>query len=287
MSKSSRLLNGSAAASVARVGKSVLTRIRVITWTLRPGDSGSGLRILVYHRVSDDRDPLALSPVKFREQMEYLAANGFCGLDAVSALDLLAAGQLEQRTLAITFDDGFEDVLDNAHGVLADLGFSATVFVATSVVGGDSSYDFAPPGASTMSWEQIRELDTRGVLHFEPHSRTHPDLTELDHADARVEIEESKLELEREIDRETHAFCYPSGFVGPREGELVREAGFRYGLTCEPGLNTASTDQYFIHRVHIDGTDSLRDFKAKIAGSHDRPLPGRGLYRRIRYGVQT
>lgn len=287
MSKPSRILNGSAAASTAKVGKSVLTRIRVVTWTLHPRDPGSGLRILVYHRISDDRDPLALSPAKFREQMEYLAANGFRGLDAVSALDLLSAGQLEPRTLAITFDDGFEDVLDNAHPVLDDLGFSATVFVATAVVGGSGSYDFAPPGASTMSWEQIRRLDTAGVLHFEPHSRTHPDLTELDDDDARVEVEESKVELEAQIDRETHAFCYPSGFVRPREGELVREAGFRYGLTCEPGLNTASTDPYFIHRVHIDGTDSLRDFRAKIAGSHDRPLPGRRVYRRVRYGVRT
>ena len=280
MSKPSRALNGSAAASVAQVGKSVLTQTRVLTWNLRPHDLESGLRVLVYHRVSDDRDPLALSPAKFRRQMEYLAANGFQGLDAVTALDLLAAGQLEPRTVAITFDDGFEDVLDNAHPVLAGLGFSATVFVATAVIGGDGSYDFAVPGASTLSWEQIRELDASNVLRFEPHSRTHDD-------DARDEIAESKAELEQQIGRETHAFCYPSGFVGPREGELTRQAGFRYGLTCEPGLNTASTDPYFIHRVHIDGTDSLRTFSAKVAGSHDRPLPGRRLYRRVRYGVHS
>jgi peptidoglycan/xylan/chitin deacetylase (PgdA/CDA1 family) len=287
MSKPSRVLNGSAAASVAKVGKSVLTQTRVLTWNLRPHDSGTGLRVLVYHRISDDRDPLALSPAKFRAQMEWLAANRFRGLDAVTALDLLAAGQLEPRTVAITFDDGFEDVLDNAHPVLAGLGFSATVFVATAVVGGNGSYEFAVPGASTLSWEQIRELDASNVLRFEPHSRTHPDLTGLNGAAARGEIAESKAELEQQIGRETHAFCYPSGFVGPREGELTREAGFRYGLTCEPGLNTASTDPYFIHRVHIDGTDSLRTFSAKVAGSHDRPLPGRSLYRRVRYGVRT
>ncbi len=58
-------------------------------------------------------------------------------------------------------------------------------------------------------------------------------------------------------------------------------------MTCEPGLNTASTDSALIHRVHIEGTDSLRGFTAKVAGSHDRPLPGRRLYRRIRYGVVT
>jgi hypothetical protein len=69
-----------------------------------------------------------------------------------------------------------------------------------------------------------------------------------------------------------------------REPELVREAGLRYALTCEPGLNTASTDPYLIHRVQIESTDSLRSFTAKVSGSHDRPLLGRGRYRSVRYG---
>jgi peptidoglycan/xylan/chitin deacetylase (PgdA/CDA1 family) len=286
-SRRSGVFNGTVAQSAARIAKMALTEGRVRTWRALPDDPEGALRVFLYHRISDDPDLLALSPVKFRGQMEYLAANGFQALDAVTALDLLFAGQLEPRTVAITFDDGFEDVLDNAHPVLAELGFSATVFVSTAVIGGDASYGWAPQGASTLSWAQIRGLDPSGVLRFEPHSRTHPDLRRLDDADARAEITESKAELEREIGRETNAFCYPSGLVESRECEMVRQAGFRYGLTCEPGLNTASTDPALIRRVQIEGTDSLRAFTAKVAGSHDRPLPGRRLYRRIRYGVQT
>jgi peptidoglycan/xylan/chitin deacetylase (PgdA/CDA1 family) len=286
-SRRSGVFNGAVAQSAARVAKRALTEARVRSWRALPDDPEGALRIFLYHRISDDPDPLALGPVKFRGQMEYLAANDFRALDAVTALDLLFAGQLEPRTVAITFDDGFEDVLHNAHPVLAELGFSATVFVATAVIGGDASYGWAPQGASTLSWAQIRRLDPSGVLRFEPHSRTHPDLRRLGDADARAEITESKAELERQIGRETYAFCYPSGFVESREREMVRQAGFRYGLTCEPGLNTASTDPALIHRVQIEGTDSLHGFTAKVAGSHDRPLPGRRLYRRIRYGVQT
>jgi peptidoglycan/xylan/chitin deacetylase (PgdA/CDA1 family) len=286
-SRRSGVFNGVVAQSAARVAKMALTEVRVRTWRAPPDDPKGALRVLLYHRISDDHDPLALRPVKFRGQMEYLAANSFHALDAVTALDLLFAGQLEPRTVAITFDDGFEDVLDNAQPVLAELGFSATVFVATAVIDGDASYGWAPHGASTLSWAQIRRLDPFGVLRFEPHSRTHPDLRRIDDADARAEITESKAELERQLGRETHAFCYPSGFVEPRESEMVRQAGFRYGLTCEPGLNTAATDRALIHRVQIEGTDSLRVFSAKLAGSHDCPLPGRRLYRRIRYRVRS
>jgi peptidoglycan/xylan/chitin deacetylase (PgdA/CDA1 family) len=264
-----------------------LTQARIRRWRPRSEDLGDALRIFLYHRISDDPDPLALSPAKFRTQMEYLATIGVRVLDVVTALDLLYAGQLDPRTMAVTFDDGFQDVLDNAHPVLAELGFSATVFVSTAVIDGRATYSWAPPDAATPSWAQIRRMDASGVLKFEPHSRTHPDLRRVDDVHARDEVSGSKTELEQQLERETHAFCYPGGFVGSRERELVREAGLRYGVTCEPGMNTASTDPYLIHRIQVDSTDSMRAFMAKVSGSHDRPLIGRRRYRRVRYGVST
>ena len=54
--------------------------------------------------------------------------------------------------MALTFDDGFQDVLDNAQPVLAKLGFTATVFVSTAVIDGEAKYTWAPPDAATASW---------------------------------------------------------------------------------------------------------------------------------------
>lgn len=271
---------------MTRVAKAALTEARVRRW--KPaGDPEGTLRVFLYHRISDDPDPLALSPAKFRAQMEYLASNGVRAVDAVTALDQLYAGELEPRTVALTFDDGFQDVLDNAQPVLAELGFTATVFVATAVIEGEARYTWAPPDAATASWSEIRRMEASGVLRFEPHSRTHPDLRRLDDAEAQEEISASKVELEQQIERETYAFCYPAGHFGLREPELVRESGLRYAVTCEPGLNTAETDPYLVHRVQIESTDSLRTFTAKLSGSHDRPLPGRGRYRSVRYSARA
>ena len=148
----------------------------------------SALRIFLYHRVTDDRDPLALSPAKFRAQMEVPEGERLpragCRDRARSAL----RGELERRTVALTFDDGFRDVLDNAQPALAELGFSATVFVSTAVIDGEATYSWAAPDAATPSWEQIRRSDASGVLRFEPHSRTHPDLRRLGDAEVREEI---------------------------------------------------------------------------------------------------
>jgi len=48
-------------------------------------------------------------------------------------------------------------------------------------------------------------------------------------------------------------------------------------------VNTPATDPFLIRRIQIEGTDSLDDFDAKLRGSHDEALPGRSLYRRLRY----
>lgn len=269
---------------VVRATKAALTRGRALAWGLTSHPSAEGLRILLYHRVSTDADPLALSPHRFRRQMEHLAAEGFRAIDAVSALDMLHSGQIDPTLVAITFDDGFKDIENSALEVLAELGFSASVFVATSMIAGKARYPWLKTDVAMLDWDDVRRLDAAGVLRFEPHSVTHPRLTRLSDEDCRREIIGSKVALEEQIERETSTFCYPGGFFGARERRLVAEAGFRYGITCEPGLNTAATDPYAIRRIQVDGTDSLRDFAAKMEGSHDRPLPGRGPYRRIRYG---
>src|SRR5215212_707691 len=115
-----------------------LTRARSVAWRTRTGGRGdaSGLRILLYHRVADDDDPLSLPPRRFQEQMAYLASEGYVGVDLLSAVAMLDAGELPPRVLGLTFDDGFADVRDEALPALAEYGFRATVFVTTGVTDG-------------------------------------------------------------------------------------------------------------------------------------------------------
>ena len=63
------------------------------------------------------------------------------------------------------------------------------------------------------------------------------------------------------------------------------ESGFNIAVSCEPGVNEAATDRFALRRRQIDGRDSLLDFKAKVGGGHDSPLPLRDLYRRSRFGA--
>ena len=267
--------------------KALVTRARSTAWAARTDgqDEGDGLRILFYHRVSDDRDELAVSPRDFRRQMDYLATESYRVVDVVEAAKLLDAGGLCRRTVGLSFDDGFVDVAEQAQPLLAERGFRATVFVAPAVVDGWASFGWYRSQPPVLGWDEIVDLDSEGTLRFEAHSLTHPNLLTLRDAAAWEEINGSKLTLEERLRREVLAFSYPSGLFGVRERGLVAAAGFHVAVSCEPGCNSRGTDRLALRRRQIDRRDGLLDFRAKLGGGHDTPLPLRGMYRRRRYGM--
>jgi peptidoglycan/xylan/chitin deacetylase (PgdA/CDA1 family) len=266
--------------------KAAATRARSLAWARRTDkpEQGPGLRILFYHRVSDDRDELAVRRCAFRQQMDYLASESYRVVDVVEAVELLDSEVPPAKTIGLSFDDGYLDVAEEALPVLAERGFRATVFVSPAVVDGWARFSWYQDQPPILGWEEIVELDREGTLTFEAHSLTHPNLTALRDAAAREEIVGSKAALEARLGRAVQAFSYPSGLYGIRERELVAAAGFRCAVSCEPGLNTRATDRLALLRRQVDARDTLLDFRAKVGGGHDTPLPLRGVYRRRRYG---
>jgi len=273
---------------VRLVAKAALTRARSATWLARSRGhlDGKALRVLLYHRVADDRDPLAVSPRRFRAQMDYLAATGFEVIDLAQVVNVLEGGSPSSRTIGLTFDDGFADVRDHALPVLSRHGFHATVFVTTGVTDGRTSfrwYDRQPP---VLGWDEIGELDREGTLRFEAHTVSHPNLLDVDDARAAAEIGDCRVELSEHLGRPITLFAYPAGLHGERERRLARQAGYRAAVSCEPGLNGPHTDRFALRRRQIDAADTLLDFRAKIGGGHDTPPPLRRSYRRLRYGMR-
>ncbi|MGZ4256565.1 MAG: polysaccharide deacetylase family protein [Gaiellaceae bacterium] len=264
--------------------KAAFTRARSLAWLARRRDGlGPGLRVLFYHRVSDDRDELAVSPRRFRQQMAYLADEGYRAVGLLEALESEGA----ERLLALTFDDGFRDVAENALPALADHGFRATVFVSTAVVDGTASFSWYAEQPPVLGWDEIERLDREGTLLFEAHSLTHPNLVALDDDTCRAEIAGSKQVLEEHLGRPVLAFCYPAGAYGERERRLVAEAGFTVATSVEPGLNLPGVDPLELRRTAVESRDALIDFKARLGGAHDSPPPLRAWYRRRRYSAGT
>jgi peptidoglycan/xylan/chitin deacetylase (PgdA/CDA1 family) len=98
--------------------------------------------ILGYHRVSDGPDPyqLGVSSENLAEQLAVLARVAH-PLPVKQLPQLLAAGQLPKRAVAVTFDDGYAEVLHRAKPLLARFGVPATVFVISGALGSELWWD--------------------------------------------------------------------------------------------------------------------------------------------------
>jgi peptidoglycan/xylan/chitin deacetylase (PgdA/CDA1 family) len=98
--------------------------------------------VLMYHRIADlafDPWRIAVSPERFEAQIELLQKY----FDVIALADLADAverGKVPSRTLVITFDDGYRDVLHTAKPVLVKHGLPATVFVASGYVGSGRNF---------------------------------------------------------------------------------------------------------------------------------------------------
>jgi peptidoglycan/xylan/chitin deacetylase (PgdA/CDA1 family) len=233
--------------------KAALTRARSAAWLARTRGrpDGGGLRILLYHRVAEDGDPLSVSPRRFAQQMDFLAAEGYEAADLLTALARMHAGAA--RVVGLTFDDAFADVRDGALPVLARHGFTATVFVTTGVTDGRVAFPwYRGPQPPVMGWADVVRLDREGTLRFEAHTLTHPNLLALDEPTAAAEIGGSREELQQRLERPVTAFAYPAGLYGERERRLAAAAGFDAAVTCEPGVNRPGTDRLLLHRRQID-----------------------------------
>ncbi len=101
---------------------------------------GSGaFHILMYHHVTE-RDEIFLPHVTarvFGEQMEYLKREyRVQGLDEL--VEMVGRGEeIPARSVAITFDDGYEDLYRNVFPVLKKYDLPATVFVSTGFIDSD------------------------------------------------------------------------------------------------------------------------------------------------------
>lgn len=251
-------------------GRALYDRARLVR---RPSASSSplspGIRILGYHRVAKG-DALGVAPDLLRRQLESALARGAEAIPLTRALDLLEKPEaIERSYVAVTFDDGYLDNLEQGLPILEDLQVPATISLVTAIADArDGFHWYHKNQPAAIRWADARELAGNELLDFQPHGRFHRRLTALSDADARDEIAGAKEELERELGTIATTYCYAAGVFGDREVRLVREAGYRGALTTNhPGVNHPGQDLFRLDRIMVTWSDNDRTFAQKLSGS--------------------
>jgi peptidoglycan/xylan/chitin deacetylase (PgdA/CDA1 family) len=203
--------------------------------------------------------------------MAFLKLIGYTGL-SMRDLEPYLSGEKKGRVVGITFDDGFQNNVENALPILVKHGFTATCYAVSQAIGGTNSWDMTlgiaqKPLMDADDWQ----MWLRSGMEIGSHTRNHADLRKLDQEQARNEIIGSKEDLQQQFGCEVRHFCYPYGWFFDTHKNLVQEAGYRTATTTRRGRVSLPTDSYALNRIMIARATHLGMFAAKIlTGYEDR-----------------
>jgi len=232
-------------------------------------------RILMYHMV---RDPikgkkfnsLRVSPVDFDVQVRYLAENGWHSFTMDEAYEQRRS--LPEKSVVITFDDGYRDNLTNALPILKKYGFKATIYLVNDRHNRDwSGYRKAKnEGAGLkdepkLSDDEVRELLASGLIEIGAHTQTHANLNSLDEKQSKKEICHSKEQIEMQFQTLCRSFAYPFGLYGEKDKKIVAECGYSNAVTTKAGIaDLKRCDPFEIPRITVSGKDHFFVFWLKL-----------------------
>ena len=119
----------------------------------------------------------------------------------------------------------------------------------------------------TLGWDDVRQLKRQYPL-FEIglHTRDHMDLSRLDDEQARVEIQRSQSDYEKEMGESARFFSYPYGRNNQLVRDCVRDLGFEGAVATMPTALASRTDDRFA-LPRFETSPSKLDLQLWMTGS--------------------
>lgn len=212
--------------------------------------------VLMYHSIAYEQgNELRVPKEVFREQMKYLKENGYTTLTLDELYSFLVKNKpIPEKSIVITFDDGYKDNYENAYPVLKEFGLNATVFVITSSVDNEKDY---------LTSSQLKEMDKNGV-DIESHTVNHDDLTKIPY-DKQVEtLKNSKDYLEKLLNKKIKYIAYPYGKWNDEAIKAAKDSGYIMAVTTVGGWSNKKQGIYTLDRVYISANHGMNEFKRRI-----------------------
>lgn len=128
-----------------------------------------------------------------------------------------------------------------------------------------------PEERAFLSWQEVDEMFSSGLVHFGSHTASHPILTTLSDEEVKEELMKSCAELMSRgiVDSNFNAFCYPNGSFTPRLMNMVEEVGYHAAVTTVGGWNQVGAHRYSLRRIgiHEDMAATCAMFAARLANA--------------------
>lgn len=214
--------------------------------------------VLYYHGVDH------ASHGEFARQMDALARHA-------TVLSASYTGKLPDAApcVAITFDDAFRSVLENAVPELLSRSLQATIFVPVGFIGRTPAWETEGPGLDreqVMTADELRSLPD--LVELGSHTLKHPHLTMLAESELKEELLRSREELSAVRDRPVNLLAFPYGDHDDRVVRACREVGYERVFAIEPRPADPSGGDFVRGRVAVEPGDGRLKFYLKTRGAY-------------------
>ncbi|MBP6726000.1 MAG: polysaccharide deacetylase family protein [Thauera sp.] len=246
-------------------------------WWRRPVDWRHP-RVLMYHMVSPHRpgakfNGLRVTPEHFEAQLAWLQREGWHFFTVSELWEQWDT--LPEKSVALTFDDGYADNLHNALPLLEKYNARATIYMvvdrherdwSTAKKAHHNTGELARE--PKLSDEELQRLVASGRIEIGSHTLTHINLATTAADDKRRELAESCRLLQAQTGQAVTSFAYPFGIYANEDVALAREAGYTTAVTTIDGIDarTPRPDPLQLKRIKVSGKDNMLAFVMRMRG---------------------
>ena len=191
---------------------------------------------------------------EFLDQLTYLHENSFHVMSLRQVEQHHSEGRkLPEKSVVLTFDDGYHSHFELALPALKRYHFSADFFLTVAHMG----------RRHYLTWEEAKQLCQSG-MGIGSHGWHHTYLDDLEFRDAEMELQGSKDRLEQGLDTEISFLAPPGGRINPAVTRLARQAGYRGICTSRVGWNASVSDLFGLRRFPMKSSVTRDRFMAIV-----------------------
>lgn len=199
--------------------------------------------IITYHSLDESGSAISNPPALFRAQLDALASSGATVVPLADVRDT-------PGSVALTFDDGYQNFLETGLPLLHHHKMPATLFVVSGYCGGHNQWKSSHrdlPSLRMLSWAEIREISRAGVV-IGAHTVSHPDLTVMPPEQAARELRECRSSIEDRIGLPVDCLAYPYGATSAAVRALAKSE-FRLACGTRPAFVAPRSDPLDLPRI--------------------------------------
>ncbi len=247
------------------------------------------ITILILHDISIDTAELLFPYLNSNYNIIHLN-------DLSDALYNKTENELPHKSVIITLDDGY---IGNYKilPLLKKHHIPITIFLCSSLINTNRHFWFDLPKLTKeksklkqiSNKERLMVLSKKGVcqeknydepqalqeqqihmmknyINMQSHGEFHPIFPQCSAEEVKNEVFNSKEILENNYNISINAIAYPNGDYCERDIEIVKDAGYKIGLTIDFGFNTIKSDPFRLKRIGVSDNAGIDEIIVKVSG---------------------